>query len=57
MNYWLAKRDLHLFLEELKSLLVNGQPPEDGSVKQLYQKYPRVRIGIRRALIFLNLST
>jgi hypothetical protein len=48
---------MQLFLEELRSILVDGQLPEDGSVKQLYQKYPRVRIGIRRALIFLNLST
>lgn len=56
MNHWLAKRDIWLFLEELKSLLVNGQPPEDSSIKALYQKYPRVRIGIRRALIFLSLT-
>lgn len=41
--------DLEPFLNELEKLI--DDPLWDGNAKHLYDKYPEVRVGLRRAII------
>ena len=63
-NYWLEQKakspmskrtllDCFLFMKELKGMVdgLDDKTIQGMDFKPLYAKYPRVRIGIRRALI------
>ncbi len=47
--------ELELFLDELSEMVKRLHHPDDAiDASELYKKYPLVRVGIRRALLFLK---
>ena len=49
------KAELELFLDELSKMVKQLQYPDDPiDASKLYKKYPLVRVGLRRALLFIK---
>lgn len=49
------KAELELFLDELSEMVKRLHHPNDAiDASELYKKYPLVRVGIRRALLFIK---